>query len=121
MISVIILSVLVPVDFDENYYTKYIADNLMTTYEREAVLWDKSRVDLLGEYAIEVDWAKSKWKEGIGQALYYSATTGRAPGLILLTKDLNKDKPDIYKAIIAANKASIKVWVFDCEKREFIK
>jgi hypothetical protein len=47
------------------------------------------RVDILTEtLAIEVEWA-SKWKQAIGQALWYAQQTNRQPVIILLLK--NKD------------------------------
>ena len=38
-------------------------------------------------YVIEVDWAKGKWYDGIGQALHYSNMSGKAPALVLLVKE----------------------------------
>lgn len=52
----------------------------------EYILPDRTRVDCLtGDYAVEVDWAR-KWAEAIGQSLYYGASTGRQPGILLITK-----------------------------------
>lgn len=77
----------------------------------EAVLWDKSRVDLLSDtYAIEADWAY-KWSEGVGQALYYSIVTDRKPGLLLLTKDASEDARFIYRAQTVCAKHGIRLWV----------
>ena len=51
---------------------------------KEAILWDMTRVDCLAkDYAIEFDFAK-KWAESIGQALYYSKMTGKAPAVVLI-------------------------------------
>ena len=51
---------------------------------KEAILWDMTRVDCLTkDYAIEFDFAK-KWAESIGQALYYSKLTGKAPAVVLI-------------------------------------
>lgn len=51
------------------------------------------RVDcLLPDYAVEVDFA-SKIYQGIGQAMYYSAETGRLPAVLLIIEDpVNEDK-----------------------------
>ena len=50
---------------------------------------DNSRVDCLtDEHSIEVDWGH-KFHEGIGQALHYSAQTGRKPALVLIEKTRN--------------------------------
>ena len=51
---------------------------------KEVVLWDMTRVDCLAkDYAIEFDFAK-KWAESIGQSLYYSKLTGKAPAVVLI-------------------------------------
>ena len=51
---------------------------------KEAILWDMTRVDCLAkDYAVEFDFAK-KWAESIGQALYYSKLTGKAPAVALI-------------------------------------
>ena len=51
---------------------------------KEAILWDMTRVDCMTkDYAIEFDFAK-KWAESIGQALYYSKLTGKAPAVVLI-------------------------------------
>ena len=53
---------------------------------KEAVLWDLTRVDCLAkDYAIEFDFAK-KWAEAVGQSLYYSKMTGKAPAIVLILK-----------------------------------
>lgn len=56
---------------------------------KESVLWDMTRVDCLTkDYAIEFDFAK-KWAESIGQSLYYSKMTGKAPAVVLILTSLN--------------------------------
>lgn len=51
---------------------------------KEVILWDMTRVDCMTkDYAIEFDFAK-KWAESIGQALYYSKLTGKAPAIVLI-------------------------------------
>ena len=51
---------------------------------KEVILWDITRVDCMTkDYAIEFDFAK-KWAESIGQALYYSKLTGKAPAIVLI-------------------------------------
>src|SRR5687768_10670975 len=52
--------------------------------ELEHVLPDGARVDCLSDtHAIEVDFSE-KWAEGLGQALYYAARTGKVPAIILI-------------------------------------
>ena len=61
---------------------------------KEAILWDLTRVDCLTkDYAIEFDFAK-KWAESIGQALYYSKMTGKAPAVVLILT-----APDDYRYV----------------------
>lgn len=77
----------------------------------EVRLWDNTRVDLLNEtHAIEVDWSH-KYSEGIGQAIYYAAITGKKPGLVLLVKDLRTEQRFIYRAQIACIAAGVDLYV----------
>lgn len=53
---------------------------------KEVILDDSTRVDLLNDqYAIEADWSH-KWAEGIGQAMFYAAKTGRRGGVLLIRR-----------------------------------
>jgi hypothetical protein len=80
--------------------------------EVEVVLWDKTRVDLLNdEYAIEVDWAKGKWKEAPAQAAWYSIVTGKKPAVLLLVKDWTADARDIYRATAVCERLQIKLFL----------
>ena len=50
----------------------------------EYVLPDQTRVDCLtATLAVEFDWAK-KWAEGVGQARYYAAVTGKRGAVALI-------------------------------------
>ena len=54
--------------------------------EIEYRLPDRTRVDcLLGDYAIEYDFAK-KYYEAIGQSLHYGRLTGKLPGIVLIVR-----------------------------------
>lgn len=58
----------------------------------EYVVSGGSRVDCLTDtHAVEVEFAP-KWKEAVGQALYYGKKTKRTPGILLIleSKDDNK-------------------------------
>ncbi|PHN02993.1 hypothetical protein CRP01_29765 [Flavilitoribacter nigricans DSM 23189 = NBRC 102662] len=49
-------------------------------------------VDLLtDEYAYEVEFS-NKWKQAIGQALWYGLQTNKKPGIILIKKTINENK-----------------------------
>ena len=51
------------------------------------------RVDILTKtHAIEVDFAKGKWAESVGQALYYATKTGKQPGIILICEKESDQK-----------------------------
>lgn len=65
--------------------------------EVEVRQWDDTRIDMLTPtHAIEVDWSY-KWAEAIGQSLYYSAVSGRKPGIVLLVKSLKKEQRHIFR------------------------
>lgn len=60
--------------------------------ETEHVLADLACVDCLTDsHAWEVDFA-NKWAEGIGQALYYGAATGRQPGIVIIVEHDSDDR-----------------------------
>lgn len=61
------------------------------------------------QYAIDVEYA-NKWKEAVGQALYYSAITGKKPGIALIIQNLTDDKKHVESLRLVANKFNIRVW-----------
>ncbi|THH36412.1 hypothetical protein [Neolewinella litorea] len=96
----------------ESDYTRALARSLGG---RTEVSVTSGRVDILTDvHAIEVDWAP-KWKESIGQALWYGLQTNRRAGIILILRD-----PGDRKYFIQLNAAlthgglegKIKTWVY---------
>ena len=84
--------------------------------ETEYFLPDNMRADIVTEtHAYEVEWA-SKWKESIGQALYYAIHTERKPGVILLCNSSAKDKVSYLRLMTVASKYQISVMVVNTEK-----
>lgn len=82
----------------------------------EVVLSGGSRVDCLTEtHAVEVEFAK-KWKESIGQSLYYAKKTGRTPGIVLV-KERPEDQKYLGRLIytIKKNYPYIQIWVMKPE------
>ena len=77
---------------NEDYYNRMVCKEMGG--QAEYVLPDRSRVDCLtSTHAFEADWAQGlKVYESIGQALYYSAETGRQPGILLLIKNKNSER-----------------------------
>jgi hypothetical protein len=79
--------------------------------EIEHVLSDRTRVDCLTDtHAIEYDWGK-KWAESLGQALFYSAMTGKKAGIVLIVNHRTKDRylKRLNKAI-SDNNLDVDVW-----------
>lgn len=71
-------------------------------------LKDGSRVDCLtDEYAIEVEFSK-KWKEAIGQALYYSIETQRQPAIAVIINE--KDDNYLKRLETVTSEYEIKVF-----------
>ncbi len=74
-------------------------------------LSDGSRVDCLTkDYAIEFDFSH-KWAEAIGQSLFYSIQTGKAPAVFLIDKGGSADLH--FRRLESVNKRfglGIKVW-----------
>lgn len=80
--------------------------------EAEVLLPDGSRCDLLSsEYAIEVDWAASKWKESIGQAVLYAIWMDRKPAVLLLVKDAEREKVDLLRCRLVCERLGVKMFV----------
>lgn len=91
--------------------------------QQEVVLWDGSRPDIIGckagetdTFAIEIDWSK-KWTEGIGQCLYYSILTGYKPAIMLLYKDIEKEKEDIFQCQTVCAKYDIRMFLEKAEAK----
>lgn len=97
----------------ERTYAKRIAERLGGQLE---VSVQSGRVDILNEtHAIEVEFAR-KWKNSIGQALWYSLQTGKMAGIVLILEDDRKD----YKYSVQLQSTlvtfglqdSVKVWLW---------
>ncbi|MBD1584681.1 hypothetical protein HC733_20905 [Pseudoalteromonas sp. S16_S37] len=87
--------------------------------EIEHRLSDKTRIDCLNDdYAIEYDWGK-KWAEAIGQALYYSAMTGKKAGIVLIVNTATKERylRRIEKTI-ETHKLKIIVWTVNKDDKK---
>jgi len=76
----------------------------------EYVLVDKSRVDCLTDtHAIEVEFAP-KWKEAVGQALYYSIKTNRKPGIVVISENPESDAKHIKRLRTVTEKYGIELF-----------
>lgn len=82
-----------------NYSEKEISDYIQSLIGGEREVSVKSgRIDLVhNSVAFEIDWA-NKWKESIGQALWYAQQSNKKPGIILILK-----KESDYKYFIQLN------------------
>jgi hypothetical protein len=76
---------------------------------------ESGRIDLLtDEYAIEVEFA-NKWKEAIGQALWYGLQTNRRPGIVLIKREGQADNRYVLQLGSTLNYAElnqVRVWVW---------
>lgn len=71
-------------------------------------LIDGSRVDCLTDkYAIEVEFSK-KWKEAVGQALYYGIETGKQPAIAVIVN--GRDDNYLKRLEAVTSKYDIKVF-----------
>jgi hypothetical protein len=79
----------VPDKSEEHVWTSFFADLIGGNTEVEI---DRGRADILTDnYAIEVDFLR-KWKEGLGQALYYAKATNRIAVLALIEEGIVEDE-----------------------------
>lgn len=111
---IVCLSVLVLIGFTvafagEKEETQRLAPKYKA--DQEVRLWDATRVDLLSEtHAIEVDYAP-KWAEAIGQSAYYALVSKKKPGIILLVKDVKKERRYVYRCQTVCAKYDIDLWI----------
>ena len=105
--------------FPERTWIKLLAKGIEDA-KPEVTLADGSRVDILTpDRAVEVEWAK-KWPEAIGQACFYGAMTSREPTILLLLRNRKEDLRFLHRAIIAARRAGVTVWVYDTKLRKYL-
>jgi hypothetical protein len=91
----------------EPAWSKYLSWKWNGEAEHRTV--DGSRVDVLtDDMAWEVEWCK-KWKESIGQALFYGVVTGRKPGVVLLLRRKPSEAVYFLRAAIACREAGIEL------------
>ena len=89
--------------FSQKYYEKDYADAIAQIVggEREVSVYG-GRVDIVTEtHAYEVEWAH-KWKNSIGQSLWYALQTNKRPAIVLILKE-KKD----YKYFVQLNSALV--------------
>lgn len=78
------------------------------------VLSDRTRVDCLTDnYAVEADFAY-KWAEAIGQSLFYSAKTGKKPGILLIIEKV-QEKRYLKRLRLTVEKYNlpVKIWIIE--------
>jgi len=108
-----------------NYSEKEISDYIQSLIGGEREVSVRSgRIDLVhNDVAFEIDWA-NKWKESIGQALWYAQQSNKKPGIILILK-----KDSDYKYFIQLNSSltyaklndEFKVYLFPNDFEKFME
>ena len=94
----------------ESYYQNKFAE--IVRGQKEVVLDDRTRVDIVTDsFAIEVDFA-DKWAEGIGQSYHYGMKLKKKSGILLV---VNGKFDDRFVQILMphAVELGITVWVMD--------
>lgn len=85
----------------------------------EVELADKTRVDCLtDDYAVEFDFA-NKWAEAVGQSLYYAFMTGKAPAVVLIIENGQKDMKYVKRICKLTDKFNIKLWLMTPQEVPF--
>ena len=99
-------------NLSEDEYSDLI--NLTLQGEREVKI-DGGRVDILTDtYAVEVERAH-KWKNSIGQALWYALNTNKTPGIVLILENDTEYKYFIMLSTAldyAGLRDKVKIWQF---------
>ena len=110
---------------NENEWTEFILANepMFKSSQFDGRLWDRTRPDIISkDHVLEVDWSH-KWKEGVGQAVFYREMTGKRGGLLLLFPEgVNSEKERLraYRALVACKGCQIDLFLWDCEKRRML-
>ena len=92
----------------EKYYQDRFAEIIHG--EKEVVLDDKTRVDIVTDsFAIEVDFAH-KWAESIGQSIHYARKLNKKAGILLIIDGM-KDDRFVQILMPNAKMLNITVWV----------
>lgn len=94
----------------ESYYQNGFS--IIMKGEKEVVLDDQTRVDIVTDtFAIEVDFAK-KWAESIGQSYHYAKKLNKKPGILLIVNGYTDDR--FVKILMPhAIELGITVWLMD--------
>ncbi len=99
----------------QHYEADYIELMSKEMGGRTEVSVPSGRVDIVTTaYAIEVEFA-NKWKEAIGQSLWYGLQTNKEPGIVLIkkTSDQNKYVLQLGSALqYSGLENKVKVWVW---------
>lgn len=94
----------------ESWYQENVATKWKAQTEVKVA---NGRVDIVGKnYATEVEFA-DKWKEAIGQALWYAMQTNKQPGIVIICETPEDNIHAIrLRSVINNSKLDIKVWIY---------
>ena len=88
--------------------------------QKEVVLDDMTRVDIVTDtFAIEVDFAE-KWSQGVGQALYYAEKLNKKAGILLVVNG-RLDEKYVRRLMMVAINHNITVWLMDYNTDDWCK
>jgi len=103
----------------ETYYQQKFAE--IVKGEREVVLEDRTRIDIVTDtHVIEVDFAE-KWAESIGQSLHYQGMLSDKTAGVLLVIDIEKEVRFLERLVGVAIKHGIDVWIWDWKTDKWSK
>lgn len=98
--------------WNENTWTAYLCSQ-NPDWQEQFRTPDGSYVDVLTPtHAIEVDYGP-KWKEAVGQALFYAITTEKQPGIILLVRDWDRERVYYLRCLAVCARHGIKLMVVE--------
>lgn len=95
----------------ERWYQQQVAAKLGGKMEAKV---DNGRVDVLtATHAIEVEFAP-KWKQSVGQSLWYSLQTNKPAAVVLIITDEKRDRPHVIRlgSLIENKKLPIKLMLW---------
>lgn len=70
-------------------------------------------------FAIEADWAHTKWKEAPGQATLYSVLTDKPPAVLLLLTGKKNESLHLLRCLLVCQRLKIRVFLYDTRSKSW--
>lgn len=114
----------------EDEWTKFIVEQYPERFEIGNTIWDQTRPDMYYKasgmrFPVEVDWADRKWMEAYAQSAWYAEALDSRPVIVLLVKDIYKERDDLMRVRLLHNSMKFKdmtwiIFLYDCKNKTLL-